>query len=378
MSKKSTLIVSLVIIAAFSYGISVGHYKVFPYDLIESTKSLVIKPQERDAARPQIYQDMATVKDLIRIKNSDDIIQKRNKLIDYLWLGQGFPHDKMPKVEDNIKDSDFSDLKNLKQINSITTEMEYGMNSISYLFLPEKSNNKLVIFHQGHEGQSFAQDKRIIQFFLEKNYSVLIFAMVTYGMNNEPVIDLPEFGKLRLNSHNHFKFIESSTFHPMKYFIEPVVVALNYVDLKFDFDSYYMIGLSGGGWTTVVYSAIDPRITQSYSIAGSFPIWLRADSRNFGDYEQNLPEFYRIANYEELYVMSSYGENRHLVQFFNKFDPCCFSGDLYEQFPYENTIKEKLNDLQKGRFDVYVDDTIHEHRISDITLTKIADMMENQ
>ena len=251
------------------------------------------------------------------------------------------------------------------------------MNSISYLFLPEKSNNKLVVFHQGHEGQSFLQDKKIIQFFLDKNYSVLILSMVTHGDNNEPVIDLPEFGKLRLNSHDHFTFIESPTFHPMKYFFEPIAVALNYVDSQFDFDSYYMMGLSGGGWTTVVYSAIDPRITQSYSIAGSFPIWLRADPRNFGDYEQTLPAFYRIANYEELYVMSSYGDDRRLVQFFNKFDPCCFSGDLYEQFPYANAIKEKLSDLQKGKFDVYIDDT-NEHKISDSTLTKIANMMETQ
>ena len=309
--------------------------------------------------------------------NSDDIVQKRNKLIDYVWMGQGFPHDKMPQVENNIQNKDFSDLKNLKQINSLTTEMEYGMNSISYLFLPEKSNNKLVVFHQGHEGQSFLQDKKIIQFFLDKNYSVLILSMVTHGDNNEPVIDLPEFGKLRLNSHDHFTFIESPTFHPMKYFFEPIAVALNYVDSQFDFDSYYMMGLSGGGWTTVVYSAIDPRITQSYSIAGSFPIWLRADPRNFGDYEQTLPAFYRIANYEELYVMSSYGDDRRLVQFFNKFDPCCFSGDLYEQFPYANAIKEKLSDLQKGKFDVYIDDT-NEHKISDSTLTKIANMMETQ
>jgi len=376
MSKKNIIIISIIIVV-FLYGISVGHYKVFPYDLIGDAKSLIMKPQERDAARPQIYQDVATVKDLIRIQNSDDVAYKRNQLIDYLWPGQGFPHDKLPKVENNIQDKDFIDLKNLKQINSLTTVMEYEMNSISYLFLPEKSNNKLVIYHQGHEGQSFAQDKRIIQFFLDKHYSVLIFSMVGHGYNNEPIIDLPEFGKLRLNSHNHFRFIESSTFHPMKYFVEPITVSLNYIDAQFDFDSYYMIGLSGGGWTAVIYSAIDPRITQSYSVAGSFPLWLRADPKNFGDYEQNLPEFYRIANYEELYVMSSYGDDRRLVQIFNEFDPCCFPGYLYEQFPYENAIKEKLSVLQKGQFDVYVEDTA-EHKISDSTLIKIASMIENK
>ena len=114
------------------------------------------------------------------------------ELINYIWAGQGFPSSKMPNsTQNNIDVSVFKNLKNLKRIDSMTTVMEYDMNSIAYLFLAENSNNKLVIFHQGHEGEDFSLDKDKIQFFLDHGYSVLAFAMVTHGINNEPILDFP-------------------------------------------------------------------------------------------------------------------------------------------------------------------------------------------
>ena len=132
-----------------------------------------------------------------------------------------------------------------------------------------------------------------------------------------------------------------------------------------------MAGKNSGGWTTVIVSAIDTRIEESYSIAGSFPLWMSSDPANYSDYEQNLPDFYRIANYLELYLLSSYGENRKLVLFYNEFDPCCFPGTLYEKFPFESTIKDKLNLLGNGKFDVIIDNGQNKHIISDSVMNKI-------
>lgn len=379
MKKRTSVILIIVILLTFSYGISVGHYKIFPFDLLSDAKFFVTntKPQKTEP-RPQIYEDPSNIINRIRINNETDIVQKRQELINYIWINGDFPSSKMPDlVENGVSDSGFNNLKNLKRIDSITMVMEYDMNSIAYLFLAENSNNKLMVYHQGHAEQSFLEDKDKIQFFLEKGYSVLILSMVGHGLNNEPVLDFPEFGKIRLNTHNHFKFIESSSFHPIKFFVEPLVVSLNYLDKYYNFDSYYMTGISGGGWTTILYSAIDDRISQSYPVAGSFPIYLRATSANFGDYEQTIPELYRIANYEELYVMDSYGDDRKSIQILNKYDSCCFAGELYAQFPYENAIKTKLAQLGKGEFSVYIDDTHTGHQISHWTLNKILEHMEN-
>jgi len=250
--------------------------------------------------------------------------------------------------------------------------MEYDVNSISYLFIPESSNDKLIIYHQGHGGD-FYKGKATIQHFLEQNYSVLAFSMPLLGMNEQPVVDLPNIGKFKLDKHTHFRFLDTNDFSPIKFFMEPIAVSLNYLDENYNFSSYHMVGLSGGGWTVTVYSAIDDRISQTYSVAGSVPIYLRTIPLNFGDYEQWHPELYRIANYLDLYIMNSYGENRKFIQIFNKYDSCCFSGEFYKT--YETEVKDTLSKLDSGHFDIFLDDTHKTHKISDYALEIITQSM---
>ena len=135
-----------------------------------------------------------------------------------------------------------------------------------------------------------------------------------------------------------------------------------------------MIGLSGGGWTTVVYSAIDERISNSFSVAGSAPFYLRVDLRDIGDYEQTNIDLYQNVNYLELYVLSAYGDGRKHVQIFNKNDPCCYSGNGHET--YESVIKDRLLQLGKGDFQIVIDETHKEHKISNHMLDLILSSME--
>ena len=104
-----------------------------------------------------------------------------------------------------------------------------------------------------------------------------------------------------------------------------------------------MVGISGGGWTTTLIAALDDRIDNSFSVAGSYPMFLRSDPKNFGDYEQHHLELYQLANYLDLYVMASYGENRKFVQIFNKSDPCCFDGDAFLE--YEKQVQQTVYGL---------------------------------
>ena len=306
-------------------------------------------------------------------------------MIEYIWNDSKLPIELPTKHEYDVKDRIADELQNLDRIDSFTVEMKYGVNSISYLFIAKNSNDKLVIYHQGHnaislngfDDHSFDQDIPLIQNFLDNNYSVLIFSMPGKGMNNEPIIDHEKFGNFKLNSHDHFHLLEAKNFHPIQFFLEPVVITLNQIEKDYSFVTYSMIGLSGGGWTTIVVSAVDDRISESYSIAGSFPIWLRSDSQDYGDYEQTIPEFYQIANYEELYFLSAYGDNRRLVLFYNEFDPCCFSGELYNKFPFGDIVKTKISKFNKGNFDVIVDYGQTEHMISESILGKITEYIQN-
>ena len=382
---KNKIIVSLIFVAAiaFSYGLLVGHYEIFPYSILSEIKN--ISSEKESTERLQIYQDVSSVDKLISFNTISDIQNTRELLNQYIWNEPYLPNNLVSVHNYDIEDNISSKLNNLERIDSFTIEMNYEMNSIAYLFLAQDSKDKLIIYHQGHnavslngfDNHSFDQDIPLIQNFLDRNYSVLIFSMPGKGMNNEPIITHEKFGTLKLNSHNHFEFIEDSDFHPIRFFIEPVVLTLNQIENDYEFKKFSMIGLSGGGWTTLIVSAIDDRIQESFSIAGSFPIWLRSDTRDYGDYEQTIPEFYQIANYEELYFLSDYGEERTLILFYNEFDSCCFSGTLYNKFPFGNSIKSKLSEFEKSNFDVIIDYGQIEHTISDNTLNTITSQIEN-
>ena len=357
----------------FLSGIAVGYYEVFPFDLIQSIKYSLQNNSEEGKNNISIYED--DIDSLIKINSKNDIFDKRKNLINFIWKNS-VPYSSSISIDKNIKDDRYQNLSNLKSIDKLNIEMEYNVNSIVYLFLPENSNNELVIYHQGHAGD-FIFGKDSIELLINEGYSVLALSMPLFGMNNQPIIDLNDFGKLKFTSHKHLNFLESSNFSPIKFFVEPIGVSLNYLDNNFDFNSYHMLGISGGGWTTVLFSAIDDRTSQNYSVAGSFPVFMRSDSKNIGDYEQIIPELYTIANYLELYVLSSFGPERKLILVYNEFDPCCFSGNAYEQLPFSGIIKNKITNIGEGKFDVIIDRDQNQHIISNKILSEIIFLMND-
>ena len=309
------------------------------------------------------------VDSLILIDNAADVASKRTQLIEYIWGADGLPPTQLPdNVEQDISDVRYQDLDNLKQIDKITIMMEWQINSIAYHFIPVRSNQKLVIYHQGHYGD-FIFGIEAIQKFLNEGYDVIALSMPLLGLNNQPVVDLPRFGKMKITQHDQLKLLQPERGHPIKFFLHPVAVVLNYAQ-AYNYTATFMLGLSGGGWTTTLYAAIDPRIVRSYPVAGTLPIYLRpGSSRDWGDYEQTIPELYAIANYLELYILGSYGDGRKQLQVLNKFDPCCYAGIRYQT--YEDIVKERVRSLGAGSFEVYLDENNREHKISDQTLNVI-------
>ena len=371
MRNKILISISILLIGIiFFYGLSVGIYEVSPSELLYSSKDTLTgqKPIENNQ-----FVNQADVGSLIKIDNKSDIDKKKNFLMEFFWdvgtLHSIISKSSLPQVESDISDSRYDDFQNLKRIDRLTVEMEYDINSISYLFIPEKSNEKLILYHQGHGGD-FILGKNTIQFFLDRNFTVLASTMPLVGMNNQPIVEIDGFGKIKLISHEQLKFLEANNFNPMRLFLDPIQINLTFLDKEYDFDQYSMVGLSGGGWITVVYSAIDERISNSFSVAGSMPFYLKVDERDIGDYEQTNIDLYRNVNYLELYILSASGDGRKHVQIFNKNDPCCYPGNGYET--YEFVIKDKISQLGQGNFQIFVDNTHNEHKISDVALDYIV------
>ena len=351
------LLTSFVII--FFLGLFVGIYKIFPFSDLDNMKNqLEQKTSELDTS----HFDPTHLEKMNSLHNTNDLEEKRNQLIQFIWKTNNLPEQLPDLVDHDISDERFRNLSNLQQIDRLTIEMEHGLTSIVYIFLPETSNGNVILYHQGHSG-GFINGKSTIQKFLDNGFTVAAFSMPLIGLNNQPVIELENLGQVKFLKHNQFVFFESENFSSMSYFFTPLSKTLNHLSNNFPFENFHMVGISGGGWTTTVYPALDTRITKSFSIAGSLPLSLRTIVDDVGDYEQYHPEFYSIANYLDIYTMSSSGNGREHIQIFNKYDPCCFAGEI-SSYSYD-AIKQSVNPFNSGNFEIITDDTHSEHKISD-------------
>ena len=83
---------------------------------------------------------------------------------------------------------------------------------------------------------------------------------------------------------------------------------------------------------------------------------------NINDYELNNSSLYNKANYLELFIMSSFGNDRLHMKIMNKYDPCCYYGITYQTF--EKNIQNKMEKLDSGTFKIHLDKINKKHSIS--------------
>lgn len=374
LTKKFLIIIIFIILIfiTFSFGIYAGAFKIFPYEIF----NLAFDEFNTTNKITTLSNPTFDISSIIKIKNENDILEKRKELIFYIFKNNDSFYNEFPtQILLNINDENYFDLKKLKTIDKFLIEMEYGVSSNVYLFSPVIETQNLMIFHHGHF-VDLANEKQIIQSFLDKNYAVLVISMPLVGENSKPIINLEKFGTFSLNYHDDLTFLESKDFSPLKFFIEPISSSINYLVQNSSFTHYYMMGISGGGWTTGVYSALDPRIEKSFPVAGTSPMFLKFNNpNNFGDYEQMHFDFYNIANYLEQYVMASDGKNREQFQIFNKNDPCCFSGNDY--LIYEDDVQNILSQIGNGKFSIHIDENNLEHSISSDSLNLILNKLKD-
>jgi hypothetical protein len=328
--------------------------------LIAGTLFLIWKEKEK----PEV--DLPEVKfssspPPIEIHSPQDILQKRNEIIGYIWPLDGFPSSKLPQqVQKNTRDTRFNSLKNNDRIDKLTIEMDYGVQSIAYIFHPIKSSKQVLIYHQGHNGD-FVRGIKTIAFFIKKKFTVIAFSMPLNRPNNRPIVQVASNRQFKLKSHDQLGRLYDKNFNPLKLFLEPIAAGINYLEKEYDQHTFYMVGISGGGWTTALYAALDPRIKFSFPVAGSHPLYLHEDPNRI-EYEYKLPGISKITNYLELYVLGSFGKNRGQLQIFNYYDPICFSRGSY--LHYSSRVEKVIHSLGQGSFGVYSDTSHKSHDIS--------------
>ncbi len=247
-----------------------------------------------------------------------------------------------------------------------------GFTSFIAVSVPGAPNGALVIYHTGHEG--FTQrDRAAIRAYLEAGYTVWRLNLPLIGQQPSGVtVNLPSFGPLTIREHRQMAYLdEVTTGHPLRYFVEPVIAAVNQAEAM-GYRPIFATGLSGGGWTTILAAALDPRIHASYPVAGGLPLSLRFDHprRNWGDWEENLPELFRIASFEDLSILGAAGRSQ--IQVLNEYDICCYNDARYLHFaPAIRTVAERLG----GHFAVYWAEGEFLHRANPAARRVILDDM---
>ena len=299
----------------------------------------------------------------------DNLLQTREKIILTIWDDVQLPPNLPDKIEKKIDDEIFEKIPYNKQTDSYTVTMKHDVYSKIFLLHPIIQNNELIILNNGHGGRihdptDLYSEINTVRFFLNKGYSVLIVSLPLEGINNRPIVmpsdnlelnelmkmeydEIVDEGKFKLEHHLHFEFLKNNDFNPMSYFFEPINSTLNSIDDEYDFDKYHMIGISGGGWVSAVYSAIDERISTTHSIAGMVPIeYLIEEDRGHWEIE----ELGKIIDYTDVYTLSTLNE-RKFLQFFNSNDPCCFGKG--QDLSFSEIVLENAEKLENSSYNLF-------------------------
>ncbi|MFE7776314.1 hypothetical protein ACFU5O_20980 [Streptomyces sp. NPDC057445] len=315
----------------------------------------------------------------ISIHTMDDVESRRAHIIRYLWKGRGLPAT-MPAVEQGVgMPAELAGLTGVSLVTRLSVPMRYGVGATMYLVHPRTPPiRRLGIHHTGH-GEDPVVRLPPVQALLDVGYIVLCCDMPFVGWNTQRIQTVGDpstyldLGR-GVAAHNRLAAYESPTFTPLTYWLEPLAVAVNYVQATLRPRSISMVGLSGGGWTTTAYSAIDPRITRSYPTAGSLPAFLHTASLGSqGDYEQEAltaPGFYAHAGLLDLYAMGAIGPRRGgQLQILNRFDRCCFWSVSHRS--YAPVVSHRVALAGEGHWDVLEDATHDKHQISPYALDVI-------
>lgn len=260
--------------------------------------------------------------DIIHVKTPSVLEQKRKEIIQLVW-----GTDTLSKSFKGIKKIDNKDSYSIP-FEKYELIMPNHINSI-VRYHAEEANSCLVIFHEGHLGETDPPFYRETLFngFTESKCDILWLNMPLMADNKNPVYMDKHFGPVVINGHEKLQIATKDDFSYLRFFLEPILQSLNYVTQQKEYEKILMVGHSGGGWTANIYSALDERVQNTITHAGSLPLFLLSVTPRvvWGDFEQHYYPLYKIANTLDLYVMST-SNGRKRTQILNRYDSCCFAG----------------------------------------------------
>jgi len=366
------------VVATFAFGMFVAHYRVWPLQQILYSKQYVTWKTgllqhswpDKGFFAPVNFDQM------IQVRDAGAVTSKRAQLRDYIW-----GRDQNGNLHSRAKSTRPPSAEALSYLGttmgapdlSLVVDGRYGYRGEAFVWFTKEKSDCLFIYAQGHGSELLdarhQNERQLLKTVLGGGCDILTVAMPLLGVTQKVLRANTRFGPLVAQTHDDLAYLASDDFNPLSLFFVHIRAAIDELQGVGRYRSITMAGLSGGGWTTTVYAAIDPRINASFSVAGSLPVIFRlADQRNEGDWEQRNDGLLQIADYLDLYVLGAAG-GRQVGLVYNFHDGCCFGGNAALAFrPALMGAVKRLN----GRIDVAIDDTSFGHEMSAVTTQRIA------
>jgi len=302
----------------------------------------------------------------------------RERLLDMALGPGGIPRDLAP---DRILDDDgeLGELPNGTAVTRLHFDLGLGLTSNPYIIRSARGNERLVVYHHGF-GDPIQTVSDFLSKLLDAGYDIVALNALGHG-GTLAFVDSDQDG-IRPHARQNQKsniFHEMSHFdRPLRHHLTPVYGAINFARAQSDYRSTDIVGFSMGGFMAMLVAALDPSIERSYPIAGVYPNYMRRGQEVMPDGPPTYPPLIGIANHLELFVLGASGPRRRQVQVFNRYDRCCFNGIRSEL--YAQAVRDAVAiGPNGGSFDVVIDETHADHRISRFTTrTIIEDLARNR
>ncbi len=207
-------------------------------------KNLNKKTKFSDIAEEFLLTDPAS---LITVQTAQDVTIRRRKIFSFLWGESVNPIHVFPNnVITNVPSLIQGESNLIDHTDQLNIKMEHGLESNVFLLFPKNRQSKFVLFHIGHD-DGISTTLIAIESFLSRGYLVGVAFMPTTGPNNKPIVWTNDHGSLMMNNHQALSLLDLREGHPIKFFLHPIIVTLNYVEKKYQCELMVMSGLSGGG-----------------------------------------------------------------------------------------------------------------------------------
>ncbi|MGC2402856.1 MAG: hypothetical protein WA510_23905 [Acidobacteriaceae bacterium] len=209
-------------------------------------------------------------------------------------------------------------------------EIVPGFYSAALLYEPEHMSGKLpaVLNVNGHGPGGKAVEHKQKRCINQARRGILALNLEWFAFGE---LDAPG------NSHANLRLLDLAGVNGLGLFYLEMRRGLDYLydDPNVDRSRIGVTGLSGGGWQTIMLSALDTRVGPAVPVAGFSSMTTSIEHPGYtgDDPEQNSPDMRQGVDYAQLVAMRA---PRPTLLIYNDMDDCCFRAGVVKQGVYDD------------------------------------------